>query len=350
MVELRVSSEIYNFYGKFDRRISYLRGDSGVGKTSMIDLVRLSDPDVAKVECNKKVTIVDNIDSNEEILTKTGTLFLMDDLLISEMSSWFTPDIPKALVKNDSYLLIINRADIPIHFDNNVEFSLKSIYYLKILGKDHICVPFVMADEFPKFTDKTVSECDKFIVEDNYGMHSLLKAYVKGKIYSTKGKEGVISRLINLLDGSKGISTVVLFADTASFGQYIEEILFISDVYNATIVLDKDYECFEYLLLSSNMFNDVFKFDENKANSYTSWEKYFESELASISSKKYYRYVHGSELRTCFLDKCDRACMSDFIKQKCDKYSKADKLIMLLKGTEFSYILDFRRKSADDNS
>lgn len=344
MVELQVSSEIYNFYGKFDRRISYLRGDSGVGKTSMIDLVRLSDPDVAKVECNKKVTILDNIDSNEDIFTKTGTLFLMDDLLISEMSSWFTPDIPKALVKNDSYLLIINRADIPIHFDNNVEFSLKSVYYLKNMGKDHICVPFVMADEFPKFTNKIVSECDNFIVEDNYGMHSLLKAYVKGKIYSTKGKEGVISRLINLLEASKGVSTVVLFVDTASFGQYIEELLFISDVYNATIVLDKDFECFEYLLLSSNMFNDVFKFDEDKANSYTSWEKYFESEIHRVSANTYYKYVHGSELRSCYLGKCDSACKSEFIKQKCNKYSDADKLYALLNGTDFSYILGFKRK------
>lgn len=132
MVELQVVSDDYRCKIELERRITYLRGDSGVGKSTLVDYILLGDSagDAARVTCSKNLAVIQNIDSNSRVANEKDTLFILDDSLVIEDEKWFSETIIKDLIKNDSYMLIISRVD-----------SLPgAVLEMKANGFDHYCV------------------------------------------------------------------------------------------------------------------------------------------------------------------------------------------------------------------
>lgn len=129
MVELQVISDDYRCKIEMERRITYLRGDSGIGKSTLVDYILLGDSagDAVEVTCNKHLIVIQDIDSNERFRYEKNTLFILDEPIETRFRG---NNIEELLIKNDSYMLIISRVD-----------SLPgTIFEMKANGPEHYCV------------------------------------------------------------------------------------------------------------------------------------------------------------------------------------------------------------------
>lgn len=129
MVELQVISDDYRCKIEMERRITYLRGDSGVGKSTLVDYILLGDSagDAVKVTCNKHLIVIQDIDSNERFRYEKNTLFILDEPIETRFRG---NNIEELLIKNDSCMLIISRVD-----------SLPgAILEMKANGTEHYCI------------------------------------------------------------------------------------------------------------------------------------------------------------------------------------------------------------------
>ena len=336
MVELQVISDDYRCKIEMERRITYLRGDSGVGKSTLVDYILLGNSagDAVKVTCNKHLAVIQDIDSNSRVVNEKDTLFILDDPLVIEDEKWFSEAIIKDLIKNDSYMLIISRVDFP-NLNNNIEFSINSVLTMKADGIEHYCVPFT--DNFTCTCKVDMSKYDCIITEDTHGMHEFAKSWLNNNVISTNGKGNVIKVIKNLPESYK---RVFLFVDSAAFGQKIHELQEVAMAVGIIVVLDNRYECFEYFVLLTNWFNTRLNFSVEEANKFVSWEKYFETELEKITANSFVKYLHGKKLRSCYTVECDNCTeCSKQKKEKCKYYLK-NKLVDLVKGTRFEYMLN----------
>ena len=154
MVELRVFSSLYCCILSLERRITYVRGDSGAGKTSLLNILDAyenGDPDI-RVELNwdrsiyplVRITRLENLDGF------SNSIVFLDDSLFTETEKFGNRIVDKLLEK-DIYLVIINRVDIEISrnpvigesVDNGMDYSVRSILICK-KGKndiDHYYIP-----------------------------------------------------------------------------------------------------------------------------------------------------------------------------------------------------------------
>lgn len=129
MVELQVISDDYRCKIEMERRITYLRGDSGIGKSTLVDYILLGNSagDAVKITCSKHLAAIQDIDSNERFRYEKNTLFILDEPIETRFRG---NNIEKLLIENDSYMLIISRVD-----------SLPgAILEMKANGPEHYCV------------------------------------------------------------------------------------------------------------------------------------------------------------------------------------------------------------------
>ena len=129
MVELQVISDDYRCKIEMERRITYLCGDSGVGKSTLVDYILLGNSagDAVKITCSKHLAVIQDIDSNESFRYEKNTLFILDEPIETRFRG---NNIEELLIKNDSYMLIISRVDsLPC-----------AIFEMKANGPEHYCV------------------------------------------------------------------------------------------------------------------------------------------------------------------------------------------------------------------
>lgn len=135
---LRISSNLYNLSIPLEHRITFLRGDSGVGKTTLVDMIIASfngGGDVL-VDCPLSVEVPSITDNLESLKEKKDCLLIYDDSVKTETTEFYSC-LQKHLVKNNLYLLIINRSD---WFSKDNEFldnAEKSVLYLEKDGVSH---------------------------------------------------------------------------------------------------------------------------------------------------------------------------------------------------------------------
>lgn len=131
MVELQIISDNYRCKIRLERRITYLRGNSGVRKSTLVNYILLGDSagDAVNVTCDKRLAVIQDIDSNERFRHEKNTLFILDDPIETRFSN---SNIEEMLIENDSYMLIISRVD-----------SLPgAVLEMKAEGIEHYCVEF----------------------------------------------------------------------------------------------------------------------------------------------------------------------------------------------------------------
>ena len=348
-VYLRVKSNEYNINIPMERRITYLRGDSGVGKSSLVEFIRSSEEDNDELITVEKpagytIDILNSLSSTLDIESKYNSILIIDDNINSEGNN-FSNAVNNYLLRNDLYLLIINRVDLADIQPRGQEgdYSAKSILKVVKDGVNHIVYPYLC--ELPE----DYGENKGYVLgEDKKGITLFFNNYNINKdlvIDSTtpKCRDDIIPLLKNrMLRNNKKI---FLFVDLASFGRYLSDLLSLAKNSECNIVLDFNYECFEYMMLRSNLFRTGFDIT-NEANDYISWEKYFEEKLKELSSNNVLRkYTHSKGYSECFLVGCESCDISKNIQGGCPKAvpDNGDKLSYLLKGTEFEYIIGLLR-------
>lgn len=340
-IKIKVRSELYDCDLELERRVTHIVGHSGKGKTGLIDIIEEfnneSEGISINVNPNYNLYTVNTILSLEQLYAFKNTIIFLDDSLMSE-KKWFDYSVAKELINIDSYLVVISR---DLNLENRValNFSVNSLLEFKCDGRYH------WTEKVCEKLNSNIGIIDCVIVEDKYGIQDIASRVFNVPIVSSEGN-GNIYRSIKK-EAEKGYRNIFVFFDTANFGyEYKSLINKLKNLpSNIHLYYDSSYECLEYMLLVSNFFKSEFKFDVDKANSFVTWEQYFESELELISRRyPMCKYTHGKNVRKCYYRDCDTTCIEQK-KVKCEKFIKGDKIVGMFKNTIFSYLLDVYRRN-----
>ena len=335
-----VSAENFNMYVPLERRITFLRGDSGVGKTSFVDYIRFilenGETANAKLEKPENLEVMIGIGESIKLLVKElkDHIIIIDDTIYSEGID-FTNALMRYVISNNLFILIINRVDLL--FDESIEssfdYSAKSILWVDKISNsyNHKVVPLLYKCD--------ISQTDNvgyILSEDTNGMSEFCSKFNKSNVLVDNQKGKSKDNIVKFLHKIPKKDDVLLFVDLASFGKNLWDLYFYASSININIIVDYNYECFEYMILSSNLFKNRWEID-NSVNDFFSWEQYFEKLLEGLSQQVFKRgYHHKKKCPICMVTDCN-ACNSHAF---CDKVIKGNKLKLFLKGTDFEYILD----------
>lgn len=353
-IDLKVRSKAFNFDGSISRRITVIRGDSATGKTSLIDTIDSENPDV-EIESSMPLLVAGNDSWEGTLVDNTDSIIFFDDLECTE-SGAFAKVCSEYLVKNNLFIVIINRQpfdnfillaeeDRNLHSYTKVALSVSEIYDFKTNGVDHWLEPA----KIPVIDD--CSDVDCVLVEDRGKGGDFFENYFQNVVKSSQGKSQIMEDVLKLVNNH---SKILVMIDLAAYGfhweKFYKNVLF---KYSNVFILPKR-ECFEQMLIYSNMLNNNLIVKEETsnllkyANTFNSWENYFETLIDRVTYKRPYRCVHSRHpiLSDCYLVNCSKCTMGTRITEKCDFCYKdsTDKLDALFRDTEFECILDLPRK------
>ena len=271
----------YDFIIK--RNITILTGDSGSGKTVLIDFIREyrrygADSGVF-VSCDCECKTINNEDWERQIEETSNSIIFID-----EGNRFLTSRRFAELVQqSDNYFVLATREKLPM-----LPYSVNEIYGFRQSGKFH--------GAKKKYNEiyhlyGEISERDKInpqfvITEDSnsrYDFFNELSNQKKIKCISSYGKSNIIK---SLQDSESIDGTRLVIVDGAAFGSEMRDISeYLDTVRNFVLYAP---ESFEWILLSSNTIPNVNvaailqqpeKYIDSKE--YASWEKFFTTVLTS---------------------------------------------------------------------
>lgn len=243
----------------------------------------------------------------------------------------------KLCPSNNLYVLVINRVDSIENEEKmlkGVKFSVNSILTCTKSGVDHYFKPFYEEDKF-----LSTGWCNEIVsiilTEDTYGLMDM-KTLLGVPCVSSKCNMNISKMLLDIIED--GYDNILVCADWSSYGSKFSDFYALFKDSDRKIYVDFNYECFEYMLLMSNMLQKEFKFDSSKANKYESWENYFEKELENITANTFYEYKNGNKLRDCYTGNCNSGHCNKYIYTLCKKSFSGDKRDYLFRNTLFDYM------------
>ena len=271
----------YDFIIK--RNITILTGDSGSGKTVLIDFIREyrrygADSGVF-VSCDCECKTINNEDWERQIEETSNSIIFID-----EGNRFLTSRRFAELVQqSDNYFVLATREKLPM-----LPYSVNEIYGFRQSGKFH--------GAKKKYNEiyhlyGEISERDKInpqfvITEDSnsgYDFFNELSNQIKINCISSYGKSNIIK---SLQDSESIDGTRLVIVDGAAFGSEMRDISeYLDTVRNVVLYAP---ESFEWILLSSNTIPNVNvaailqqpeKYIDSKE--YASWEKFFTTVLTS---------------------------------------------------------------------
>ena len=297
---VRISTKklVYDFDVK--RKITIIRGNSGTGKTTLVDIVTQSKNKgvgtgiqiISKVECT---TIIDvNNTWKNQIESISNNIIFIDESEDFTMTNEFA----RVVSKSDNYFVLVTRSKI-----ESLPYSVNEIYEISTSGKYH-----TLANIYEPSKDKFIP--DMIITEDSgsgYEFFLSLCGLNENVCISAYGKSNIGNKLTEVIFENKSI---LIVADGSAFGSNIEHLLKLSkfeDKFKICVLLP---ESFEYLLLRSEIFKNDKRVQKILANpydyidtSYMSWERYFTKLLTQITAKTPAMYSK-TKLSACYTQNC----------------------------------------------
>ena len=326
-----------------ERRLTYLTGLSGVGKSTFVTL--LQSGDVLRFTISSSLPLVYLYDFNnlDLIIISKKSILIVDDYA-SLQSTNFWQLVNEHLIKNNCWLLIVGR-EYPYE-DRTIPYvSFSSVYKMHAIDGEFSASKLSIMSK-RNLSGKTF---DKIYVEDSASGFDFVKELnnTKASVESLNGASNLMKRLKELLKNGIRRIRIFAFVDMASFGvgaAQIENLLSYKVFSGFEVCIMSDYECFEELLLRTNIFAGKFIEDVNEANEYLSWERYFEAKLNELTKNKLYRAYHG-HMTDCYTKDCCYLDKKSLQGTKCEFYNsvKDKKFDFLLKGTKYERLLEFHK-------
>lgn len=339
-IVLDITDNNLSYHLVLDRRLNFIKGNSGEGKTTIAELVESSEVDPSiNITCDYDCVVTTRKLISSTIKDKTHSLIIIDDLeLVS--SPLFASLVKEYTIKNDLCFLIMTREDSDdLSSSGRLSFSINNIF--KLVTKDNVRV-LERYYNFPYYS----GDFDLCITEDTKsGFEFFSKLITKFSVKSsTSGKSTIISDVLNAVN--EGVyKSILVILDTSAFGCHIEELYSRLREKDCNVSFISSYECFEELILRTNLvknlelvrihLNDLPKY----ANEYVSWETYFEVLLSHVTSGKLYHQRHKGNLNSCFYLDCSDC--NSYKRDKCDSILDGTKLISLLKDTKYEFLLKY---------
>lgn len=271
----------YDFIIK--RNITILTGDSGSGKTVLIDFIREyrkygADSGVF-LSCDCECKTIDNEDWERQIEETSNSIIFID-----EGNRFLTSKRFAELVQqSDNYFVLATREKLPM-----LPYSVNEIYGFRQSGKFH--------EAKKKYNEiyhlyGEISEQDRInpqfvITEDSnsgYDFFSELSKQKRIECIPSCGKSNIIK---SLQDSENIDGTRLVIVDGAAFGSEMRDVSeYLNTVKNVVLYAP---ESFEWILLSSNIIPNtnavtILQQPENYIDSkeYVSWERFFTIVLTS---------------------------------------------------------------------
>ncbi len=275
-IKIYVKNRHITFSFTLERNVTVITGDSGTGKTKLINMVRdyseLGRSSGVNLRCDKTCIVLEGRNW-EQVLADTHNSVVF----VEESTRFLTSQaFAQAMKKSNNYYILVTREplpQIPYSIDcikqiikNNSKPKLDSIY------------KNIRVKEISSFL------YDIVITEDSKsGFQLFTKATEKHKIkcISAGGKSGILPLLNKYTD-----KKILVIADASALGSEIRELVRFREISNNKI----DFflpESFEWLILKSAVFagNNHIKniltepVDYIESQEFFSWEQFFTSLL-----------------------------------------------------------------------
>lgn len=354
-IGLDIVSPNYEFSCELHRRITVVHGESGVGKSTLVEQIEVSSnsPDI-RVKCELHVFVSNSQSWQSALQGARDSVIIFDDERCTEDKE-FAKACKENLVKNNLYLILIDRSEKVQDLEGLVSgiktkygmFSIatREVYNFKSEGIHH----WLDHDEVETWENLRCT--DLVLVEDAGRGYEFFDKHFDNVRAASNGKSSIITDLL-----CYNFKKALVLLDTAAYGVHVEEF--------KRRIVDNDiparfcpkYECFEYLILRSNFLRDAEVTEEVLAsvggrNDYISWENWYEAVVKELTKSKLYTCTHTrhSILSDCYFVSCVEC--NEAKREKCDVKNKdvRDKIEQLFKGTEFECLLELPRKELHED-
>lgn len=282
-VNVSVKNKHISFNLVLERNITIITGDSGTGKTKLINMIRdYSEEGKASgvsLSCEKACLVLEG-KNWETILSDTK-----DSVVFIEEGNKFvkSSDFANAAQNSDNYYVIVTREPLP-----QLPYGIEAINEIEKHGK----TPKIKKT----YTNISVNDINSFsydviIVEDSNSGFQVFKAASAGKVSECISAYGK-TKIVPLLRAQKGKRTLVI-ADAAALGAEIHDICEYKEFSGEQIDLFLP-ECFEWLVLKAHILGNDSNVNNILSNpieyiyceKYFSWEQFFEATLVAMSKGK----------------------------------------------------------------
>ncbi len=259
------------------RNITILTGDSGSGKTVLIDLIRdyrrFGGDSGVVLSCDCPCRTIDQEDWERQIAEIRGNIIFIDEGNRFLVSKRFA----ELVQKSDNYFVIATREKLP-----SLPYSVNEIYGFRKSGKFHDAKQKYneIYHLYGEISEDTGVNPAFVITEDSNSGFEFFSELSKKKgieCVAASGKSNII-RLLEEGDKVKGTRLVIV--DGAAFGSEMRDVSEYMKMLENVVVYAP--ESFEWLLLSTNQIPEVkvegiLKNPEDYIDSkdYVSWERFF---------------------------------------------------------------------------
>ena len=229
MPYIHLNDNVVEYEFTFKQKYLFIRGDSGRGKSTLIELIEVYRRDPDSVACLG--------DSNLKIITdiealKPGYIYFFD-----EFDPLLTSENAKLFNTTDSYFVIISRR-------RNLDFlktGLDSLCEIATNGSYHTIKPV-----YPRI-DKLTSVGDVIICEDSKSGFQFINKLVSYKIESAGSKTKIRSKINKLI--KQGFKSFTIVYDRCGICfSYEKQINYLKDS-GVNIVSEIDWDSFESYVL-----------------------------------------------------------------------------------------------------
>ena len=271
----------YDFVIK--RNITILTGDSGSGKTVLIDLIRDykrfgSDSGVF-LSCDCECKTIDNEDWERQIEEISNSIIFIDEGNRFLSSKRFA----ELIQQSDNYYVIATREKLPM-----LSYSVNEIYGFRESGKYHEAKQKYneIYHLYGEITEDDGIKPQYVITEDSNSGYEFFSKLCGNDIVcvSANGK----SNIIKFLQQSENQEKRLVIVDGAAFGTEMRDVADYIDVFGDVVLYAP--ESFEWILLAANIIpagnvNKILEQPEEFIDSkkYVSWERYFTSLLIELT-------------------------------------------------------------------
>lgn len=278
---------------KFDlvRNITVVRGNSGIGKTTLYDMIsdytRLGDKSGVNISSSRKcIALIDSEWKYKLENTKDSIVF------IDEGCEYLaTKEFASVIKSTNNYYVIFCRENL--HY---LPYSVEEIYEIKASGKFHTFKKlYKSTSRHLYYTDKSPKKIkyNLLVTEDSKSGYEFYSDYFKETDITCLSSQSnsAVYKLLKEHFGEK----ILVIADGAAFGSEIDRVLKIDAAGNIIVCLP---ESFEWLILKSGLINaeniqDILDnpSDHIESSEFFSWENFFEKYLIEKTTDTPFKYA-----------------------------------------------------------